>query len=317
MVKRYRSTNSMKIFAVFIAVSLWMYVLNSVRVKQEKVLEIETQVPDSLMITQRPLNDVLVSIEGPRAIMRSLQDKPLKYVLDVGKLYAKSGSRATLQIKPVDLNLPRGVRVERIENATLRYRFEKKAKKYLPVAYPGIWDVPKEMKLEILGINPKLVEVSGPKILVDTLKEIQVRPVNFDQLVGQNQIPLEWQTLDERLIIGTDLMPTLSYRLTSDTPNLVLESVKIQSSYKIVGASRATLVLWGDEELVKKVDRRSFPAQILASPNLEQKKRLDAFKTQKNSKNIKAPKESLKLQAKVPPGFHVLEIKPSEVFVTP
>ena len=106
--------HSLKFFSAFLSIFLWIYVLNSEKVKFEKTVSLEYILPVDMMFAQKPVQEVTFMIEGPRAFVRTVAEREDRLVIDLNLANARRQLNFNVDINPAKLNLPFGMVVERV-----------------------------------------------------------------------------------------------------------------------------------------------------------------------------------------------------------
>lgn len=291
----------LRILSVGAAVLLWFYVLNAARVRVDKSVSIQYVLPDHSVFAVRPPSELTLTLEGPRAFMRQIENRDDKILIDLTRRQWRNQMRPKITLKGNELNLPFGVKVEKMLPGTLELRMERKASRIVPVKTPLIGELPDELQIKDLRIRPQEAEVVGPRSVVANLKEITTRPIDVEALLGQDTLALEWQLPDERLVVATSAgIPQLSYKLVARKANLVLEKVPV----RIVGdeSSRSTkyvtVVLWAPADIIRRTDKSDLNIQVWAEiPEGRRGK-------------VKVP-----LRVVLPPRLHLVELRPQTIVV--
>ena len=283
------------------AVLLWFYVLNAARVRVDKSVSIQYVLPDNAVFAVRPPSELTLTLEGPRAFMRQVENRDDKILIDLTRRQWRNQMRPKVVLKGDELNLPFGVKVEKMMPGSLDLRLERKASRIVPVKTPLIGELPDELQIKEMRIRPQEAEVVGPRSVIANLKEITTRPVDVESLLGQDTLALEWQLPDERLVVASTAgIPQLSYKLVARKANLVLERVPV----RIVGDDGAkqtkyvTVVLWAPADIIRRTDKSDLNIQVWGE--IPQGKR----------GKVKVP-----LRVVLPPRLHLVELRPQTIVV--
>lgn len=292
----------LKVVALATGLVLWFYVLNASRVRLEKTVSVQYILPDHMVFLTKPPREVTVTLEGPRAFMRSMINREEKVVVDISKPPYRDSLRPRPQIREADLGLPFGVSMEKITPRELALKLERKASKIVPVRYSLMGELPVELELKGLKLLPAEVEVVGPRTLVSGLKELATRPVDIESLYGQQSVSLEWLLPDERVVVSRPTGPTLSYQLKAKRSNLVLEKVPVRllGEGSMAREQTVTLVLWAPADIVRRADKSDLNVQVWAEV----------------PEGARGPSE-VGLRAVLPPRLHLVEIRPKRILVQP
>jgi len=293
--------HSLKFVAAFLSILLWVYVLNSEKVKFEKTVSLEYIMTDGLIFAQKPPTEVTFLVEGPRAFVKTVAEREDKMIIDLNKANSKNHLSFNVDINPTQLSLPFGMVVERVLPRKIAIHLEKKASKIVPLKMQFTGRLPDDMMFKHLQLSIEQVEISGPRSVVVGLKELMIRPVELDNLMGQETLPVEVSIPDERLRLTSGSNITLSYELRPSGANFVLKNVAI----KFLAAH--------------KVDAKLKTAELrLMVPDKIKKNRLNISSSIQVWADIPAGKKGrieVPLKVILPPSIHLLEIIPKSIIV--
>lgn len=294
--------HSLKFISIFLSVFLWIYVLNSEKVKFEKTVSLEYILPVDMMFAQKPPQEVIFLIEGPRAFVRTVSEREDKLVIDLNRANLRKQLNFSVDINPAQLNLPFGMIVERAIPRKLNIRLEKKASKIVPLRLQFSGELPEKLSLHQPVLEPAEVEVYGPRSLISKLKDLPVKPIELESLPGQNHVPVEVQINDDRLTVTGGFDIRLNYQLKAATSNLTLKEIPIRfltQKRKIFSAVKAADVkLLVPEKVLKNRSNVSSSVQVWADIPEDAK-----------------GKVTVPLKVVLPPTMHLLEISPKSIIV--
>lgn len=300
IMKRQVKKHSLKWLSVFLSVFLWIYVLNSEKVKFEKTVMIDYILPEEMVFSERPPIEAVFFIEGPRAFVKTVLQREDKLIIDLAK--HKRGQNFNVNINPSELNLPFGMIVERVLPGKFPVRLERRASKIVPLKLQFSGLLPDRLTLINPEIHPSEVEVTGPRSLIVKLKELPVKPIELDTLLGHAEIPLEVQLGDERLSLNPGQDLKFTYELKASTSNLNLRNIPIKfltHSKKISSDIKlAHLKLLVPEKIIKSRSNVSSNIQVWADI----------------PENVHG-KVEVPLKVILPPGIHLLEVTPKSIIV--
>ena len=294
--------HSLKFISVFLSVFLWVYVLNSEKVKFEKTVTLEYILPVDMMFMQKPVHEVTFMIEGPRAFVRTVAEREDRLVIDLNRANARRQLNFNVDINPAQLNLPFGMVVERVLPRKLNIRLEKKASKIVPLRLQFSGQLPDRLSLQNAVLEPAEVEVYGPRSLISRLKELPVRAIELETLPGLNQIPVEVNLPDDRLTLTGGFDVKFNYQLKAASSNFTLKDIpirflsekrKIDSKIKF-----ASVKLLVPDKVMKNRSNVSSTIQIWADIPEEARGRTE-----------------VPLKVILPPSIHLLEISPKTIIV--
>ena len=294
--------HSLKFISLFISLLLWGYVLNSEKIRFEKVVLLEYILPEDMIFAQRPVSEVTFLIEGPRAFVRTVVDREDRIVLDLNKANIKRQLSFNLDIAPSQLNLPFGMAVERIIPKRIQIRLEKKASKIIPIKPQFLGALPDKLSMLKMELVPSEVEVYGPRSLISELKSLPTRPIDLENLVGQDNVPVEIFLADDRLSLNSGSEVSFKYVLKALNSNLTLENlpIKFLSHNKNIDSKikLASLRLLVPEKVTKNRSNISSSIQVWADIPENAKGRVE-----------------VPLKVMLPPSIHLIEVSPKSIIV--
>jgi YbbR domain-containing protein len=294
--------HSLKFFSAFLSIFLWIYVLNSEKVKFEKTVSLEYILPVDMMFAQKPVQEVTFMIEGPRAFVRTVAEREDRLVIDLNRANARRQLNFNVDINPAQLNLPFGMVVERVLPRRLSIRLEKKASKIVPLRLQFSGALPDKLSLNHTHLEPSEVEVYGPRSLISMLKELPIKPIELESLPGLDQIPVEVQLTDDRLTLTSGYDIKFSYQLKAASSNFTLKDIPIRflsEKRKIVSTIKfADVKLLIPDKIIKNRSNVSSTVQVWADIPEEARGRVE-----------------VPLKVVLPPTIHLLEISPKTIIV--
>lgn len=293
--------HSLKFISAFLSVFLWVYVLNSEKVKFEKTVSLEYLLPTDMIFAERPVQEVTFLIEGPRAFVRTVAEREDRLVIDLNRVNARRQLKFTVDINPAQLNLPFGMVVERVLPRRINIRLEKKASKIVPLRLQYAGALPDKLSLGKTSLTPSEVEVYGPRSVVAKLKEIPVRPIDLENLPGEDQLAVDLQLPDERLTVNAGEI-LFNYQLKAASSNFMVNDLPIRFlsekrkiSSKVKSADVKLLV---PEKIIKNRSNVSSSVQVWADIPSGAKGRVE-----------------VPLKVILPPSIHLLEVRPKTIIV--
>lgn len=294
--------HSLKLVSILLSLFLWIYVLNSEKVRFEKTVTIEYILPVDMMFAERPTHDVTFIIEGPRAFVRTVSERDDKLVIDLNRANSRRQLNFFVDINPAQLSLPFGMIVERALPRRLSIKLEKKASKIVPLKFLFSGSLPNNLSIHNISLDPSEVEVYGPRSLVSKLKDLTVRPIELDSLPGHEQASVEVHLPDDRLTITGGFDIKLNYQLKAASSNFSLTKLPIKflsEKRKITSSTKtADVKLLVPEKILKNRSNVSSTIQIWADIPQDARGRVE-----------------VPLKVILPPSILLLEISPKSIIV--
>lgn len=294
--------HSLKFLAVFLSLFIWIYVLNSEKVKFEKTIALEYILPVDMVFAEKPIQEVILMIEGPRAFVRTVAEKDDRIIIDLNRANPRNLLNFSIDINPAQINLPFGMTIERFLPRKINIKLESKARKIVPLKLQFSGHLPDKYSLQSAALEPAEVEIYGPRSLISKLKEISVRPIELDSLPLLDQVPVDLQLPDEGISVADDYEIKFKYQLKAASSNFVLKNIPIRfltEKRKIVSSVKvASVKLLLPEKIVKNRSNISSSVQIWAD-------------IPKNASG----RTEVPLKVVLPPTIHLLEVTPKSIIV--
>ena len=101
----------LKIIAVFFAVSLWFYVLNSEPIQVERTLGVNYILPKGMAIKSFPEKEVVLKIKGSKAFLQNIFTNKEKLNIDLNPYFVSSGNTFKVRFFTNDIAVSFGVDV--------------------------------------------------------------------------------------------------------------------------------------------------------------------------------------------------------------
>jgi YbbR domain-containing protein len=183
----------LKLLSFLFAFGLWSFVNLGERDTEEalKVPLALRNIPASLVITSPRVDFIDLRVSGPRTLLGRIDRGRLSLTLDLDGV---SAGPAVFRVGAESLNLPRGVRVVRINPAVVTLDLERVARKTVPVQLQLDGEPPGGFKIVSARITPESVEVSGPAGVVKGIESVQTVPLELGEAeegVVSQELPLE------------------------------------------------------------------------------------------------------------------------------
>lgn len=301
MVSRVKK-HSLKFLSLFLAIFLWIYVLNSEKVRFEKTVSLEYILPEDMVFAVRPPSDAVFSIEGPRAFARTVSEREDRLILDLNRANPSRKLSFQVDINPAQISLPFGMRVESVLPKRLDIKLEMKASKIVPVKVQFFGELPDKLSLERSEVIPAEVEINGPRSLISNIKVLTTRPIDVHDLVGQETVSADINITDDRLNLPGGSKVVLSYKLKAASANLTLKEIPIKflaENQTVVSKTKfVNLKLLVPEKIIKNRSNISSSVQVWADIPQNSKGRIE-----------------VPLRVIHPPSMMLLEISPKSIIV--
>jgi YbbR domain-containing protein len=135
--------------------------------------------PDDKVLLKPTRRMAQVTVRGPSFLVGPLVSSPppLKVVIpdDVGE-------RLQVSLKGADLSVPSMIEVIGVEPAEMELVFEPVERKDFKVEVPRVGQLPKELTLSKVDVEPKVATVKGPRSELKQLRFIESEPIDLGDL---------------------------------------------------------------------------------------------------------------------------------------
>src|SRR5215468_9885088 len=174
-----RRNSGLKAVSLLLAFLLWFSINVSER-DAEGTIELPLRVrslASGLVVTSQPAKPISITVRGPRTILDGIDERRERIALDLGDA-SPGEERVKLSADMIRPELPRRLKIVRIEPASVKFRIERLARRRLPVKAELACLPPLGYTAET-NVAPGDVDVSGPASKVDDLKEIKTEPIEL------------------------------------------------------------------------------------------------------------------------------------------
>jgi len=184
---------ALKLLSLVIAFGLWTFVNFGERDTEESLkvpLELRN-IPAHLMITSPRIDFVDLRVVGPRTLLGRIDRNRLAIDLDLNGV--RTGS-AVFRVGAEALNLPRGVKVVRINPSQVTLALERIGHKSVPVHLRLVGKVPADFQVVDSKVAPETVQVTGPASDVEDVHAATTEALDLSTAtpgVLEKELPLE------------------------------------------------------------------------------------------------------------------------------
>jgi YbbR domain-containing protein len=176
-----------KLLALAIAVVLWAVVASEPELGTLVTVPLEYRnLPDDLEISSEPVSQIVLELRGPSGELRGVGDSGLHpaVILDM------SGSQPGVHTFPISrqaLKLPRGVRLERANPSEVRFEFDRRATRAVPVRPQLTGQGQDGYQIVAQSVSPAELQIEGPAKAVARVRDVVTDPVDVSGVVGASE----------------------------------------------------------------------------------------------------------------------------------
>jgi len=172
---------NLQFWAVFIAIALWLQVHGQGEgsVSMDVPLQVQGLPADMVIVNDLP-DHVRMTINGLQTRLKDLNQRDLIVPVDASDLTTPGVVERAPQLSSV--SLPVGLHIEKIQPDRLELQVDKLVKRSVPVK--AHVELPEGWQVKIISIKPQQVELTGPEVWLETLREVDTTPIRLDLKEG-------------------------------------------------------------------------------------------------------------------------------------
>lgn len=184
---------TLKLLSLAIAFSLWLFVNFGERDTEESLkvaLELRN-IPSHLMITSPRVDFIDLRVSGPRTLLGRIDRNRVSVGLDLNGV--RPGP-AVFRVDAEALNLPRGVKVVRINPAQVTLELDRVGHKSVPVRLRLVGKLPPDLQVADTKVAPDTLQVTGPASDIEDIHTVSTEALDLrDATAGtiERELPLE------------------------------------------------------------------------------------------------------------------------------
>jgi YbbR domain-containing protein len=176
-----------KLLSLAMAVILWVLVASEPELSTFTTVQLEYKnLPEDLEIASEPVPMVSLELRGSSGVLSALSDSGARpaVILDMSTVFP--GER-TYTIDGGSVKLPRGVRLVRAQPSQVRFSFERRMARPVPVVVRFNGDGANGYLIASKQVQPAMLTVVGPASHVARISAASTDPVDVSGVVGTSQ----------------------------------------------------------------------------------------------------------------------------------
>jgi hypothetical protein len=179
MIRRFFQDWPWKLACLLAAVAVWLAVASEPEMATVLRVPIQYKLrPGNLEISSEIVSSVQLELLGVSGRLKEFSAVPAPVVLDFSTV--RSPGERTFNIDGTSVRLPKGVQLIRAVPAQLRYVFEDRESRSVPVEVQWSGVPRKGGHIVRVRADPSTLDVVGPRSRVDRVISVQTDPVNLD-----------------------------------------------------------------------------------------------------------------------------------------
>jgi YbbR-like protein len=176
-----------KALSLLIAVILWALVASEPELAGFATAPVEYKnLPDDLEISSEPVGTVALELTGPSGELRGLNDGGLRPSVILDMSGVRPGERS-FAINSGNVKLARGVQLVRAIPSEVRFQFEQRSVKTVPVRPRFTGDGANGYVVAHWSVDPQNLSIVGPSGHVARIHEVLTDPVDVSNVVGTSE----------------------------------------------------------------------------------------------------------------------------------
>ncbi|MDR3699249.1 MAG: CdaR family protein [Candidatus Sulfopaludibacter sp.] len=176
-----------KLLSLAMAVMLWMLVASEPELSTFSSVQLEYKnLPEDLEISSEPVPTVSLELRGSSGVLSGLSESGARpsVILDMSNVFP---SERTFTIDSSSVKLPRGVRLVRAQPSQVRFSFERRLSRQVPVVVRFNGDGADGYVIAGKQVEPSMLTVLGPASHVARINAANTDPVDVSGVVGTSQ----------------------------------------------------------------------------------------------------------------------------------
>ena len=167
-----------KLLALVAAFGVWLNVASEPELATIVKVPVEyNNFPKDLEISSSIVDSIEVEARGPSGQLRSLNDSRIAAIVDFATV--KAPGQRTFTLTTAQLKLPRGIELIRTIPAQLRFQFERRLTRAVPVQVVFSGKAPTGVSATIVDVEPPDLTITGPESHVLNAKQLAADPFDL------------------------------------------------------------------------------------------------------------------------------------------
>jgi len=179
-----------KLVSLLAAVVIWILVANEPELATFVSVPVEYKdIPDDMEISSEVLPSIYLELRGPSGELRSFAASNVPVILNMSGVH-RPGER-TFTVGQSDVKLPRGIRLVRAIPAQLRFRFEHRVTRSIPVHARFSSSPQKGYEVAHYEVFPPSLTVVGPESRVARITFASTDLIDLSPVIGTSEFRVE------------------------------------------------------------------------------------------------------------------------------
>lgn len=193
-----------KLLSILLAVILWANLQNSQIDEITYHIYPEIRNLSHNLIVLEDIQKIRITLRGKKEYIKSINISNIKLYIDLSKPVVGERHEYIMRIQHAELltKIEYFLEKDKIELTVCKIK-----NRIIPVEPVIIGEVDPQYKRGILLVEPQLVQISGPDMIVDALKSLKTNPINIDNETKTLHLPVHINTKDfSKLVVIPDIV---------------------------------------------------------------------------------------------------------------
>jgi hypothetical protein len=261
---------SLKLLALAITLGLWYGVTSQRAPATIRLIGVQLFFlrPEGVEIANEPRQEVEVTLQGRSNELNDLVMRNLVATVDISRY--KLGERVVrLTPENVSMNLPEGVRIEKIEPRSIALRLEQRVEREVEVAPRLEGKLPEGFEVQNTFVAPPRVRVRGPESLVRALEKAPTETILLDGQTETLTLPQTAIDITDARIVTLDPAVAVRVEIVELRLERRLDGVPVRAARgdQQVRPARVNVLLRGGRSIVEKLRADNLEIVLEESPD--------------------------------------------------
>jgi len=173
----------LKLLALVAAFFIWANIASEPELSTIIAAPVEYKnFPKDLEISSEIVETIDVEAHGPAGQLRDASDSHLAAIIDFSGV--KAPGERTFSLTAAEVKLPRGIQLIRIIPAQLRFDFEHKLTRNVPIQVPFAGRLAPGLKVVSHTVTPSALTIAGPESRVAAVLKAESDPFDLTQVAS-------------------------------------------------------------------------------------------------------------------------------------
>jgi YbbR domain-containing protein len=171
-----------KLLSALLAVSIWWYVQGDEVLDAKVKARVDWTLPPDLVPTEPLPSTVTLSLRGTRAATRRAREVEVRVPVDLTDVGVGEHGLEFASMTPA--GLPPTLEVTGYSPSSLRFEIDELGVRKVKIEAALVGDPAEGFRVEDVVVVPQVIEVSGPRSVVDVLREVRTQPIDVSGLTS-------------------------------------------------------------------------------------------------------------------------------------